>query len=442
MRLICFYFCFFLLSSFVTDAKPSSVKVPDAIIQSKPYIWKIHDKMNQVSGTTFAVGPHLAVTAFHNLTTAQVQGNPAHNMILSQEGNPSVEINGIVSVSSLYDLAIVETKQRMDSYFHLEDKAPLNDKNIFIPADLFQGFTNIQNTGPVFYKDSQSLVFPTNVDDASGSSGSPALNKEGQIVGVSVTGYSQSIMITTFNPLNAFIKRELGSVCNKFSSFKVCVEEDIKHLKMLAEQGDAFAQYRLAKMYKEGTGIPENKFQAFVSMKNSAEQGYIPAQIYLSLYYYDGFGVEQDSKKAFYWFQQAAKKGYPVAQFMLGYIYELGDGVKQDFEKAFYWYQQSINRGYVPALSEQAEMYARGRGGITKNPLKALEMQKQAASMGSVSALAYLGDMYREGLGVEQNLKKALEFYYKAAVQGDKPSYNKLKYYQNQSSGRCENSFI
>ena len=303
MRLICFYFCFFLLGPFVADATLSPLnEVPLTTTQAKPSIWKFRNKKNpREGGTAFAVGPNLVVTTWHSLVVSKIQGDPVDNMILSQDGNSSkIQINRIVAVSALYDLALIETKQSMESYFHLEDQAPLDDKNIFIPAYLPKGFINIQNTDPAFHKDSYSLEFPINVHLSNGASGSPALNKEGQIIGVSVAGFLHSIMITPFIFLKAFTEGKVGFVCNKFLSFEVCVEEDIKYLKRLAEQGDAFAQYQLARIYLEVAKTSEDKSQAVLWMKFSAEQDYIPAQVDLGSYYHQGIGVKRDFKKAFY----------------------------------------------------------------------------------------------------------------------------------------------
>ena len=432
MKLI--HFCFFLFYFFVADATLSPSKIPDTITQSKRAIWNFENKRDpRKGGTAFAVSPKLVVTSLTNFDLASLtnlnksllQGDPTQNIILSQDDTSSkIHINRIVAVSALYNLILMETRESVDSYFHLEDKAPLDNENIFISAYLSQGFKNIQNTGPLFYRDSQLFSFPVNEFLPYGASGSPVLNKKGELVGVSSIFNIHIINVTPLNILKAFIKGELGSICDKFPSVKACIGEDIKHLKKLAEQGDAFAQNELARMYVAGIGVPKDKSKAFLLTKNSTEQGHIPAKADLSAYYDRGIGVERNFKKAFDLRQELAKKGNPLAQLMLGAMYKEGLGVEQDFEKAFYWYQQSEKRGYLPALSEQAEMLARGKG-VAKDPVKALKMLEQAASMGCTPALDYLGDMYREGLGVEKDLKKAADLYKQAYLQGNTISLSK-----------------
>lgn len=429
------HFCFFLFYFFVADATLSPSKVPDTITQSKRSTWNFENKRDlRKGGTAFSVGPHLVVTSltnfdpasWTNLNISLLQGDPTQNIILSQDDTSSKTlVNRIVAVSTLYNLVLMETKESMDSYFHLENKAPLDDETIFIPAYLSQAFKNIQNTGLVFYRDSQLFSFPVNEFLPYGANGSPVLNKEGELVGVLSSVFNIHIInATPLNILKAFIKGELGSICDKFPSVKACIGEDIKHLKRLAEQGDAFAQYTLSHMHLDGTGVLKDKTQSFLLTKNSEEQDYIPAKMALGIYYHRGIGVKRDFKKAFDLLQQLANKGNPLAQFMLGDMYEEGLGTEQDFEQALYWYQKAEKRGFLPALSEQAEMYARGKG-VTQDPVKALKMLEQAISMGCTSALDYLGDMYREGLGVEKDLKKAADLYLQAYHQGNTISSSK-----------------
>ena len=60
------------------------------------------------------------------------------------------------------------------------------------------------------------------------------------------------------------------------------------------EQGDADAQYKLARMYAKGEGVPE------------------------------------DDAEAVKWFRKAAEQGHAESQFLLGAMYALGEGVLED----------------------------------------------------------------------------------------------------------------
>ena len=56
------------------------------------------------------------------------------------------------------------------------------------------------------------------------------------------------------------------------------MSETLKETKLLAEQGDADAQYRLGYMYFFGDGVPENKAKAAKWYRLAAEQGEVFSQ--------------------------------------------------------------------------------------------------------------------------------------------------------------------
>lgn len=77
--------------------------------------------------------------------------------------------------------------------------------------------------------------------------------------------------------------------------------------------------------------------------------------------------------------QPLATDGDPRAQYNLGWMYHNGYGLRIDDQKAF-------------------------------------ELWLEAAQRGSIDALAALGDLYADGLGVERNQSIALGFYISAAI--------------------------
>ena len=81
-------------------------------------------------------------------------------------------------------------------------------------------------------------------------------------------------------------------------------------LMRLAEQGDAKAQYSIAKMYIDGTGVGQNCEEAFIWYGKAAEKGHAKAQNNLGVMYQEGEGVAQDYTKAMSWYMKAAEQGY------------------------------------------------------------------------------------------------------------------------------------
>ena len=81
----------------------------------------------------------------------------------------------------------------------------------------------------------------------------------------------------------------------------------------LADQGNAFAQYKLGFMYKSGKGVPLD------------------------------YGI------AVRWYHLAATQGNASAQSNLGFMYKTGKGVPQDFLQAYMWYELADTNGHKDA---------------------------------------------------------------------------------------------
>ncbi len=70
-------------------------------------------------------------------------------------------------------------------------------------------------------------------------------------------------------------------------------------------------------------------------------------------------------------------------------------------------------------------MYYNGLG-VERDYEKAIEWYSKAAEQGYSTAQNNLGNMYYNGLGVERDYEKAIEWYSKAAEQGNKRALNSL----------------
>ncbi|MFP6839376.1 MAG: tetratricopeptide repeat protein, partial [Pseudohongiellaceae bacterium] len=84
---------------------------------------------------------------------------------------------------------------------------------------------------------------------------------------------------------------------------------NIQEIETLAEQGDAQAQFDLAQLYYEGTGIPSNYQLAVNFSRLAATQGLAAAQSFLGNLYRMGQGVPSDLVQAYVWYNLAAANG-------------------------------------------------------------------------------------------------------------------------------------
>ena len=89
---------------------------------------------------------------------------------------------------------------------------------------------------------------------------------------------------------------------------------DLEEVRVLAEQGDAIAQYNLGLMSASGRGVPEDDVEAVRWYRLAADQGYATAQYNLGNRYANGEGVPEDDLLAYMWWNLAAAQGNETAQ--------------------------------------------------------------------------------------------------------------------------------
>ncbi len=80
-------------------------------------------------------------------------------------------------------------------------------------------------------------------------------------------------------------------------------------LRILADRGDADAQWQMGVRYHNGEGVPRDDAQAMQWFLRAAEQGHVIAQATLGAYYWAGRGVPQDLSKAYLWSYIALAQG-------------------------------------------------------------------------------------------------------------------------------------
>ena len=86
-------------------------------------------------------------------------------------------------------------------------------------------------------------------------------------------------------------------------------QRDVDELRALAEQGNAAAQFNLARLYVTGTGVPQDEADAEAARwyRLAAAQGHAGAQHNLGLKYDTGIGVPEDDAEAVRWYRLAAE---------------------------------------------------------------------------------------------------------------------------------------
>ncbi len=144
-----------------------------------------------------------------------------------------------------------------------------------------------------------------------------------------------------------------GAAAYKQGDFRRAYQEWVP----VAEEGDAETQFRLAALYAEGKGAPQDSREAARLYRAAADQNHAGAQYYLGRMYEHGTTVEGDDEEAVRWYMAAAEQGNLEARLALGRMYNGGKGVSQDEAHALYWFHKAAERNYQDAQFALGLMY-------------------------------------------------------------------------------------
>lgn len=195
-----------------------------------------------------------------------------------------------------------------------------------------------------------------------------------------------------------------------------------------AESGDRVAMNNLAIFYRFDSlkmGI-QDSVKAFEWRQRSAEAGYVGAMSGLSDMYLSGDGCEYDAEKSLEWLLKAADAKDETAMRKIGVKYMGGTRLGRDFSKAKALMESVLekNPDDVYASRLLARMYRDGIGTAENAELSKrwylspIGMLNRKAESEDVNKMDDLADYYKNGWGVEKDLKRAIELYGKPACSG------------------------
>lgn len=189
-----------------------------------------------------------------------------------------------------------------------------------------------------------------------------------------------------------------------------------------AEKGNIFKMTLVGNSYRNAKGVNRDFSEAMKWYSKASRKGDISAMITIGDWYLAGSGVPQSYPKALEWYLMAADKGLPSGYYKVGYIYYYGKGVTQDYNTALQWFLKGAEKNDLLSILYAADSYRYG----PKDYSKAMEWYLKAMDNGSAYAIASIGDLYYEGLGVTKDYTKAFEYYLKAADKGNTDAMAKL----------------
>ena len=131
--------------------------------------------------------------------------------------------------------------------------------------------------------------------------------------------------------------------------------------------------------------------------------------------YYGKDGFDQDLTAAALAVKTAADRGNAGAMCDFGSYLMNGEGVEKDEAAAVEYWKRSAEQDFPAALHKLGMCALRGLCGVEKNEAEAAAYFKRAAEGGDRESIFTLGMLYDNGLGVEKDPRKALEYLQKAS---------------------------
>lgn len=159
----------------------------------------------------------------------------------------------------------------------------------------------------------------------------------------------------------------------------------------------------------------EKAFQILLPLAEQSRAG--PAQFELARLYQNGTGVEPDLEKAVYWFRRSAMSPYLPAWVEMGFAYQVGLGVPQSDALAAHWMRLAADQSNEIAELALSRMIRDGRA--PGDLQEAFELCIEAAEQDYGLAQWQAGLMYRDAIGNLGDSAQALKWLLLAARHRD-----------------------
>lgn len=262
-------------------------------------------------------------------------------------------------------------------------------------------------------------------------------------------------------PLSELIPPQPSREVAGTTLFRMFTPEMVEATRVAAEEGDARSQYRMGAYYESGTpplakdalqalewyrksagqgfaaaqfrvgqallipdlGLQKDAAAAAAQIRPAAERDYPPAQRTLADMLQNGLGVPRDEAQAAVWYRKAADAGVRVAMTKLGWKLLLGGGVAKDEKQGIDWFRKAAERNFKYARVMLCAFELSGTH-MPRNP--AMAFQSCSAVPEEALAQKLLAYMYLNGQGTGRDPGRAVEWYRKAALQGDGEALSRL----------------
>jgi TPR repeat protein len=208
--------------------------------------------------------------------------------------------------------------------------------------------------------------------------------------------------------------------------------EAAKLLQQGVDRGEPESMSDLGNAYAQGKGVEKDERRALDLLQRAADTGELEAIYHLgSVRFFGRLGATKDVDEGLRLMQKSADSGLPIAQLRLGMMLAMRE--KRMTPEAYRYVSNAreemerfAKQGSSWARTALGEIYERGVG-VPKDPTKAFDLYRMAASHGNVTAMTRLGVAYLDGIGTEKNQTEGKQWLEKAAKMGSEAAEKRLK---------------
>jgi hypothetical protein len=177
------------------------------------------------------------------------------------------------------------------------------------------------------------------------------------------------------------------------------------------KDGEPRACFYLGHRYDIGFGVPRDLNRAAELYGQACEGGRLLACHNLAVMFHDGVTISADLAKAAALYRSACDKGAMVSCNNLGIMYDRGEGGAKDTSKATQLFARAC-KGKMSLACTNLGISHLSAG--TKGLRKAALRFEEGCTRGDPGGCNHVGQMYRDGHGVERDAARSVKFFERA----------------------------
>ncbi len=225
----------------------------------------------------------------------------------------------------------------------------------------------------------------------------------------------------TPNFLAPGVKADLAFGAFQRGYFLTAFREAMKRIE--ADNRDSAAMALIGELYRDGLGVRADPGEAARWYKLAADRGDVGGAFALALAYLRARGVAEDRATARVLLEKIAPQPHIGALYNLGLM--AAEDSPPDFRRAADYFRKATDLGAADAAYALALLYKEGRG-VERNLKRSVELLRIAAAEHIVAAEIDLGIAYFNGEGVEANSSVAASYFRRAAEANNPVAANRL----------------